>query len=195
MPPPGERLWFCLRAQPKRERIAYESLLRLGGVEALLPLIRYSRLRKGKRVWAIEPLFPGYLFARFEPLLRLNAVRYAQGVAKVVHFGGRYPLIPPGAADELRKLLGPENLITLDSSLEPGMEVQIGAGPLCGLHAIIREFLPGKERVRILLNWLGRQLEAEISPSDVEIPDPRIGRKIVLCNPTQPISDRKKQGF
>ncbi|MGD9896383.1 MAG: transcription termination/antitermination protein NusG [Candidatus Methylacidiphilaceae bacterium] len=172
-----------MRAQPKRERIAYESLLLLDGVETLLPLLRYSRLRKGKRVWATEPLFPGYLFACFEPLLRLNAVRYAQGVATIVQFGGRYPLIPCSAADQLRQLLGPDQLITLQNTLEPGMEVKVGTGPFCGLSAIVREYVPGKERVRILFDWLGRQIETEVSSSDVVLPDPRAPRKIVIGSP------------
>ncbi|MDD4933941.1 MAG: transcription termination/antitermination NusG family protein [Methylacidiphilaceae bacterium] len=178
--PPGERLWFCVQAQPKRERIAHQSLLPFEDVETLLPLIRYSRLRNGRQCWITEPLFPGYLFACFEPLLRLNAVRYAQGVARIVHFGGRYPLIPCCATDHLRQLLGPDQLVTLPSSLEPGMEVKIGTGPFRGLDAVVREFLPGKERVRILLDWLGRQIETEVSSSDVVLPDSRAPRKAAL---------------
>ncbi|QSR85422.1 transcription termination/antitermination protein NusG [Methylacidimicrobium sp. B4] len=184
--PPGERLWFCLRAQPKRERIAQESLLRLDGVEALLPLIRYGRLRQGKRVCTTEPLFPGYLFARFEPLVHLNAVRYAQGVAKIVQFGGRYPHIPSSAADHLREILGPENLLTLECRIEPGMEVKIGAGPFSGIGAVVREYLPGKERVRILLDWLGRQLETEIPAAVVVLPDSRLPRMLAMGAPEPP---------
>ncbi len=178
--PPGERFWFCLRAQPKRERIAHESLLRLDGVEALLPLIRYCRLRQGKRVCTTEPLFPGYLFARFEPLVRLNAVRYAHGVARIVQFGGRYPHIPNSSADHLREILGPENLLTLECPLEPGTEVKIGAGPFRGIDAVVREYLPGKERVRILLDWLGRQIETEISIAAVTLPDSRLPRTLAM---------------
>lgn len=178
--PPGERFWFCVRAQPKRERIAGRALLQFEGVEVLLPLIRYGRLRQGRRVSTTEPLFPGYLFARFEPVVRLNAVRYAQGVAKIVQFGGRYPQIPNSAVDQLRELLGPENLLTLECPLQPGMEVKIGAGPLSGIDAVVREYLPGKERVRILLDWLGRQIETEISSSDVVLPDSRAPRSLVV---------------
>jgi transcriptional antiterminator RfaH len=178
--PPGLRLWFCVQTQPKRERIAHQSLLQFEDVEALLPLIHYRRLRKGKQAWITEPLFPGYLFACFEPLLRLNAVRYAPGVARIVHFGGRYPLIPCCAADQLRQLLGPDHQITLESNLEPGMEVKIGTGPFRGLDAVVRELLPGKERVRILLDWLGRQIETEVSSSDVVLPDWRATRESVL---------------
>ncbi|WP_178086998.1 transcription termination/antitermination protein NusG [Methylacidimicrobium tartarophylax] len=169
-----------MQTQPKRERIAHQSLLQFEDVESLLPLIRYRRLRKDKQAWTTEPLFPGYLFACFEPLLRLNAVRYAQGVAKIVHFGGRYPLIPCSATDQLRQLLGPDHQITLESNLEPGMEVKIGTGPFRGLDAVVRKFLPGKERVRILLDWLGRQIETEVSSSDVVLPDLRATRKSVL---------------
>lgn len=183
---PHERLWFCLRAQPKRERIAYDSLLRLEEVEAVLPLIRYCRLRQGKRVWTIEPLFPGYLFACFEPLVRLNAVRYAQGVAKIVRFGGRYPHIPHGAVDHLRQRLGPENLLTLECLPEPGMEVKIGVGPFCGIDAIVRKYLPGKERVRILLEWLGRQVETEVAAADVVIPDPRFPQTLTVGTTREP---------
>lgn len=146
----------------------------------LLPWTRYCRLRQGKRVWTTEPLFPGYLFACFEPLARLNAVRYAQGVSKIVSFGGRYPYIPNSAADHLRQILGPENLLVFECRIEPGMEVKIGAGPFSGIEAVVREYHPGKERVRILLDWLGRQLETEVSSSDIVPPDSRMPRNLIV---------------
>ncbi|WP_018290020.1 transcription termination/antitermination protein NusG [Verrucomicrobium sp. 3C] len=189
--PPRERLWFCLRAQPKRERIAYESLLRLEEVEALLPLIRYCRLRQGKRIRTTEPLFPGYLFACFQPLVRLNAVRYAQGVAKIVQFGGQYPHIPDAAVNHLRQLLGPENLLTFECRPEPGMEVKIGAGPFRGIDAIVREYLPGKERVRILFDWLGRRIETEVSAADVLLPDSQFPRTLAMG--TAPFSPKQEK--
>jgi transcription antitermination factor NusG len=41
--------------------------------------------------------------------------------------------------------------------------VRIAEGPLEGLEALVTHLLPAKERVRILLAFLGRSVETEIS--------------------------------
>ncbi|MCH1497844.1 MAG: hypothetical protein L7U83_02140, partial [Akkermansiaceae bacterium] len=57
--------WYVLRTQLKREKLAAANLRRLDGVEVFLPRLKYQKTTRRGRVWWTEPLFPGYLLARF----------------------------------------------------------------------------------------------------------------------------------
>ena len=60
-----DRLWYVLRTQLKRERLAAANLRQLEGVETFLPRLRYQKTTRRGRIWWVEPLFPGYLLAKF----------------------------------------------------------------------------------------------------------------------------------
>src|SRR5271166_6904013 len=62
---PGD-WWFCLKAQPKREHIAAACLRQISEVEAFCPRVRFRKRTNRGPVWFVEPMFPGYLFARFD---------------------------------------------------------------------------------------------------------------------------------
>src|SRR5437667_192891 len=86
--------WFCLRAQHRHEHIATNCLRLMEDVEVFCPRLRYVQPRRYGKVWITEPLFPGYLFARFNWKESLCRVHYAPGVHGVVHFGNGWPTVP-----------------------------------------------------------------------------------------------------
>jgi transcription antitermination factor NusG len=49
----------------------------------------------------------------------------------------------------------------------PGDSVRLTEGPLAGLEAVITQVLPGKERVRLLLDFLGRETVTEARTNQV----------------------------
>jgi hypothetical protein len=55
-----ERVWFCLRAEPKREHLAATALRRRFGIECLSPRLRFRKLTRRGPVWFVEAMFPGY---------------------------------------------------------------------------------------------------------------------------------------
>jgi transcriptional antiterminator RfaH len=63
----------------------------------------------------------------------------------------------------LQSRVGAEEVVTVDSSIKIGQPVQITEGALQGLEGVVTHLLPAKERVRVLLEFLGRSLEMEIS--------------------------------
>src|SRR5947209_14748026 len=83
--------WFCLRAQQKREQMAASYLRQMQDVEVFFPRLRFLQPRPYGKVWLTEPLFPSYVFARFNWKESLTLVHYAPGVQGVVHFGNRWP--------------------------------------------------------------------------------------------------------
>ncbi|HBJ60710.1 MAG TPA: hypothetical protein DDY76_03145, partial [Opitutae bacterium] len=73
--------WYCVRAKPRMETVAAATLQTLKSVEVFLP--RTVRPKKIK-CSPIKPLFPGYFFARFDPIVHLRNVHFARGVSYVV---------------------------------------------------------------------------------------------------------------
>jgi transcriptional antiterminator RfaH len=159
--------WFCLRTQIKHERLAAAHLRLMEDVEVLFPRMTFKRKWRQNVKEFTEPLFPNYLFARFNPRQALARVRHAYGVQTVVHFGNRLPVIPDGVIEEIRLSLSPEQVCRVDSILSPGDTVAICNGAFSGLQAVIKNYLPRKQRVTLLLEFLGRQVNVEINEQEV----------------------------
>ena len=165
-----EVAWFCLRAQQKHEHLAARHLQQMLEVEVFHPRLRFARPFRQKKVWVTEPLFPGYLFARFDWRESLCRVRCAPGVQNVVHFGNRWPTVPDQVISEIRNAVGPEELRVVLDEITPGDEIQIVGKLFQGLRAIVTQVMPGRQRVAILMDFLGQQTTLEISAHAVVKP-------------------------
>ncbi|GHB95396.1 transcription termination/antitermination protein NusG [Cerasicoccus arenae] len=169
IPPSSDQaLWFCVKTQPRRERNAYKTLLTLPQVESFLPLVRYPRqTNKGKRVTS-EAIFPGYLFCRFAPVLACRSVQYSQGVAYIIKRGEALVSISQSLIDEIR-LLAPDGVLDLEPRpLMPGERVRLIQGIFSGTEAEIISLAPSAERVKVLLEILGREQEIVLPMDSIE---------------------------
>ena len=159
--------WFCLRSQPKHEHIAASQLRRLGQIEVFNPRVRFPRPTRQGAAWVTEAMFPSYLFARFDWTTCLSRVHYAPGVSGVVHFGSRWPTVPDPVIEAIRALLGPEEIHVVPGDVAPGDSVEIAGGIFHGLQAVITQVLPGRQRVMVLMEFLGRQATVELKAAAV----------------------------
>ena len=159
--------WYCLRSQPKHEHIAAAHVRLLEGVTVFCPRIRFKRLTRQGLVWVTEAMFPGYLFAHFDLGERHRQVRYSHCVIGIVQFGNRYPIIEEGTLLFLRDQTGVAEVKELTYELSQGDQVKVVGGVFAGLEAVITQILSAKERVRILMDFLGRPMEAEVERSSI----------------------------
>jgi transcriptional antiterminator RfaH len=159
--------WFCVRAKIKQERIAAAHLRRLAEVEVFLPRIRFQRSTPKGPVWTTEAMFPNYLFVRLAAPQSLRMVHYCTGVNSIVHFGNQWPTIPDAIIEELRRDIGPQAILVVSPRLKVGDPVAVAGGILHGLEAVVSAILPGRERVRVLMEFLGRQTAVEIPVNSV----------------------------
>lgn len=157
--------WFCVHTQPKHEHIAACHLQKLVGVKIFLPRIRFRRATRRGVVWTTEALFPRYLFAQLDWKKNLRQVHHSPGVKGIVHFGEHWPAIPDTAVNELRAAFGPQALRLVPPQMRPGDVVKIAGGVFRGLPAVITQILPARERVTVLLDFLGRQTAMEVPRS------------------------------
>lgn len=161
--------WYCVRTQTKREHIAAGHLRQLEGIEVFCPRIKYRKATRRGKIWWLEPLFPGYLLAKFDIMKMERAVTFCQGVRGLVRFGSETPDVPEDFVISLiqevkKQSADSEELITVAPSLNIGDEIEVATGPFQGMKGTIRSVAPAKERVKVLLEFLG-----QIQPVDLDL--------------------------
>ncbi|MEW6301912.1 MAG: transcription termination/antitermination NusG family protein [Verrucomicrobiota bacterium] len=166
-PDADKAAWFCIRSQMKREHIAAAHLGQLPAVEVFNPQLRLLRSTRRGPKWFIESLFPNYLFARFTLDAMLEKVSGTPAVKFVVRFGDLVPEVPDYVIGELRRQLAEMSDVVLTDTPVEGEEVEIAAGAFAGMKATVTRVLPGRQRVQILLDILGRSVPAELGLESV----------------------------
>ncbi|MFP6854561.1 MAG: transcription termination/antitermination NusG family protein [Opitutales bacterium] len=161
--------WFCVRSKPRSEKLATFHLDKLDGVEVFFPHVR--RVRKSRSsTESTQPLFPGYLFAQFDPRQNLRAVHYCQGVSYVVKCQQKPVRVPNVVMVELKKVAMEGILEVVDLPHQVGDEVRIVSGLFRGGEGKIVKLAPARERIKVLFEILGRETEVEIAEVDVDFP-------------------------
>ena len=114
-------------------------------------------------------MFPGYFFANFVYSTQHRAVESSHGIRGIVRFGDRLATLQDEIVAALQSKAGSDEVVTIDSSLKIGQPVHIVEGPFRGLEVVITQILPARERIRVLLDFLGRPLEMEV-PAEKVLP-------------------------
>lgn len=126
------------------------------------------RARNGKIEQVIRPLFPGYFFVAFDLERDYNLVRWSRGVKKILSFGGYPTPVSEAVVEMIRKRTGQDGIVRRTGQFEPNDRIRIKWGPLKEFSGIFERWLPGRERVKILLNLIGYQPAIEIHYSLLE---------------------------
>jgi len=170
-----EAAWFCVRTQTKREHIAAGHLRELEAVEVFCPRLRYRKATRRGKIWWVEPLFPGYLLAKFNLAEMERAVTFCQGVRGLVRFGSEIPPVPESFVEALRGEVRSrsdedEETLSVSPVIEIGDEVEIAHGPLQGMRGTIVSVAPAAERVKILLEFLGNEHAVDVDLFSLLLP-------------------------
>jgi len=145
--------WYCLYTKPRQEDVvAYH--LKTAGIEALNVKLKKKRFNKAKAIEQIGPLFPCYLFAKFDAGTFSHLITYTRGVRYIV--GKDRPI---AVEDEIISAI--KTNIDADSSIEikprrfeKGDRVFMTEGPLKDFYGIFEKEIKGTERAMILLEAL-----------------------------------------
>jgi hypothetical protein len=152
--------WYVVRTKPLSEYRAIRHLTELG-FECYLPLVACPTPRPGH---ADVPLFPSYLFVRYNPALGGTAiVNRIPEVLGLVSFDGYAPSIPDGEILRLRDRIQEANQ---DGGLwqrcDPGDRVKVLLGKEVALAEVIQGTRSPEHRVLVMMQFLGRHLKAEV---------------------------------
>ena len=154
--------WYAIHTKPNQEERASQNLM-AWGVETFLPLLRKRCFEEhvARVVYRIEPLFRGYLFARFNAFTMLHKVRFTRGVHNIVNCSGA----PTPVDDEIIILIqsrAEDGYVRLDDDLKHGDEVVISGGQFKGLSGIFDRSSSNSERVMLLLRTINYQAYVEV---------------------------------
>jgi transcription antitermination factor NusG len=157
--------WFALRVKSRFEKKTALHLEGLG-LEPFNPLYR-SRRRWSDRTKEVDlPLFPGYVFCRFDPNDRLPVLQ-TPGVVSIVGFGGR-----PAPVDE-EEIAAIQAIVRSGAPALPwpflreGQRVRLVRGALRGLQGILLD-VKSDCRLVVSVTLLQRSVAVEIDRGDVE---------------------------
>ena len=152
--------WFALRTAPRAEsRASFE--LAQHGIETYLPVCRVKRTWSDRIKIVEEPLFPGYLFGRFQAEDRLRVLQ-AHGVKQIVSFGNDPAPLSDSEIENLRTLVFAQPVLVSWPYLSVGQRVRIDRGPLAGVEGFVVCAKEGALRIVVSVHLLQRSLSAEI---------------------------------
>jgi transcriptional antiterminator RfaH len=154
--------WYAIRTHPKQE-VRADQNLRVGGIESFLPMIRAPRSRRYYQYSSATPLFPQYLFARFDPARRLHDVSFTRGVQSVVHVGPRPAAIDDGVIRLWQARMDDHGLIRIGEPLRPGERVIVADSPFITLAGVVERVLPERERVIVLLTAVQSAFRVDVA--------------------------------
>jgi transcription antitermination factor NusG len=156
--------WFALQTWPKNER-KVESLLKQKGYECFTPIYRSKRKWSDRTVEIDFPLFPGYIFCRFNPSALGKAIS-TQGVTRVVGFGGKPTEVAREEVDALLVLARSNFLREPWKYLPNGTQVLVQTGPLAGIQGVITAD-ENKSRLVISITLLQRSVAIQLGEDTV----------------------------
>lgn len=158
--------WVVAQTKPNRERWAAENVARQG-FRWYLPMT-LSALTAKRQLHPVC-LFPRYLFVYTEGPWR--SLQGTYGVTRVVMTGDNPAVVPEREIESLRAREDSEGLVRLpkplDERLKPGMTIRVSEGLMSGYKGLV-EGMQGPDRVRVLIDFLGRQASFLLNQEWVE---------------------------
>ncbi|MEN8221737.1 MAG: transcription termination/antitermination NusG family protein [Acidobacteriota bacterium] len=144
--------WYILSIKPKQEQAVIKNLDILG-VQHYLPLYQRKKKIKKTKTDVVVPLFPGYLFCRFEFDEHYQKIRYTRGIKKVLGSKQSLWVIDDEKIEDIRNR-EKDGLVVLkkvEEKFEKGGRIIVDEGDFDGWEGIFMEDIPDEKRAVILL--------------------------------------------
>ena len=159
--------WYVVRTKSRSEYIAANAL-GVEGYEHFFPRTQAAQKRSGREE---IPLFPGYLFVRCDvDRGQWPAIGLLPGVLGWVRFDGVASLIADDIVDELaRRVVSINDNGGLWIRYKPGQKVRVVSGQFESLAQVAEEPTSSDSKVRVLLEFMGQLVSAEVPWSDLHL--------------------------
>jgi transcription termination/antitermination protein NusG len=158
--------WFAVRTSSGREK-SVAAHLQARGIEEFLPFYRDRRQWSDRTKEFEVPLFPGYLFGRFEYHNR-GPVLLIPGVQMIVGVGKQPAPISDLEIDNLRRVVASGAVAhPHDRYLTVGERVRIREGSLAGVEGILVE-VKNSWRIVLSVELLQRSCSVEVDRFAIE---------------------------
>lgn len=162
--------WYVAYTQISKESVAYQNLIQQG-FEVYLPRFKKMRRHARKVEEVHAPLFPRYIFVGIdldhEQWRRVNSTR---GVSYILCTDEHKPAeIPTSIVQALKAQEISEGILPVSSLsiFEKGDHVRVLEGAFKD-QVVVFDKLDDEKRVRLLLNFLGREIHVSMPSYAVE---------------------------
>lgn len=138
-------------------------------IEIIMPTKKVSKLTKKGTITMDKKLYPGYLVIAIEP--KEDSIKLISQTPGVRSFGGKGKQPQLITEEEVSRMFGyikPESAKNIEIPFIKGETVKISAGPFVDFTGVVEEIYTERERLKLMVNILGRQTPVEISFFEVE---------------------------
>jgi len=157
--------WFAAYTRPRHEKKVQEYARQLE-LDNFLPVYQtMHRWRNGVNKKIELPLFPGYIFIRFDLRDRLRIIRIP-GIISLVGSGPNSSPVPDCQIEQLRTIVSSYKAEP-HPFIKTGDKVLIKSGPLHGLEGVVVR-KKGAYRFVISLDFIMRSVSLEVDAFDLE---------------------------
>jgi transcriptional antiterminator RfaH len=160
--------WYVIRSKPNKETFLAGQLSSYG-IKVFCPQIRVRTVNPRAR--KVRPYFPSYLFIHVDlETISISTLHWMPGAVNLVSFDGQPASVPETLVAAVERQVEHINATHENQvkGLKSGDLVMIEAGPFAGYEAIFDGHLSGRERVRVLLNFLQkRQIPVELGEQQI----------------------------
>jgi len=160
----GSWQWFALAVKPRHDK-AVARTLETKGFQTFLPLYKKQHPCGARRKESELPLFPGYVFCRFDALYRLPILT-TPGVTQILG-AGKMPIpLRDTEISSLQTAIQAQLRIRPCPFLQAGQKVRISEGALAGVQGIVMSSRQGP-RLVLSVSLLQRSVLLEIDGDQV----------------------------
>jgi transcriptional antiterminator RfaH len=151
--------WYVAKTKPAKERYVEICVLEKWNINVYFPIIR----RPSNIKPTFEPLFPTYLFCRFDTQSVIwPAIRWVPGLCYFLGAGQQLIPVSDDLVASLRQQVSQWNEGGYIPRFTPGERVIVTSGPFCGVEGIFQRYLHARQRCQVLLQILGQQNKVEL---------------------------------
>lgn len=160
--------WYAIRSKPNKEDFL-AGQLEAYGIEVFYPRLLVKTVNPRAR--KARPYFPSYLFVHVDlGKINTSTLRWMPGAVNLISFDGEPASVPDLLIAALERQVSAINASrkSFVDELKPGDAILVQDGPFAGYEAIFDGKLSGRDRVRVLLNFLQkRQVPLELREQQI----------------------------
>jgi transcription antitermination factor NusG len=164
--------WYALQVRSQYEKTAV-SILSSKGYETFLPLYKAQRIWSDRRKEVELPIFPGYVFCKFDLENYDLRVITTSGVVAIVGYGKNPAAIDEGELQALRRVIETQRRIEPFPFYRLGDRVRIEKGPLMGIEGVLVS-IKNADRLVISITLLQRSVSVEVESSFMTVSRSRV---------------------
>ena len=162
--------WFILQFKSNSHHLAAKNLTRQG-FETFLPLHDTTSRRSSRFMDASKPLFPGYMFIRFDRAeSEWHKINNTYGVSRLITFNSILKSIPTTFVESLMMRYDLSGKLQPVKKLKKGDHVTILKGPFANFIATVEKY-EADQRIWILMDLMGRKTKIQTPSHNLTLSD------------------------